>query len=156
MRRLRNSAPVVLAALLLALVAEAQLPARQYVLQNGATTAVGGNIAHASGFTTAAVQIFIASGSAPHAIIVFEQALSATHFAAGLCNPIDGGASHSGVSIMPSNSATVVLSWRCNITGANWFRTRIASISGGQVSVYATLLPGGSAHAIASMGGRLT
>lgn len=152
MRRPRSSALALACLLGFALVAEAQLPIRQYVLQNAATSAVGGTVAHVSGFTVAAVQIFIASGSAPHAIIVFEQALSATHYTAGLCNPIDGGASHSGVSIMPNNSATVALSWRCNVTGANWFRARLHSISGGQVSVYATLLPGGSAHAIASMG----
>lgn len=156
MRRLRSSAPFVLAGLVFAIVAEAQLPTRQYVLQNAATTAVGGNVAHVSGFTVAAVQLFIASGSAPHAVVVFEQALTATHYTAGICNPIAGGASHSGVSIMPNNSATVALHWRCNITGANWFRARIDSISGGQLSVYTTLLPGGSSHAIASMGGRLT
>ena len=153
MRRLRAS--LLLAALLCAVPAHGQLPVRQYVLQNGATTAVGGTVAHASGFTTAAVQIFIASGASPHAVIVFEQALTATHFTAGLCNPINGGASHSGGSIMPNNSATVALHWRCNITGAHWFRARIDLISGGQVSVYASLLPGGSSHAISSMGGRI-
>ena len=153
MRRLRAS--LLLAALLLAVPASAQLPVRQYVLQNAATTAVGGTVAHVSGFTLAAVQLFVASGSAPHAIVTFEQAITDPPYTASLCTPLSGGAAHSGVSITPLISASVSLHWRCNVTGSNWFRARITSISGGQLSIYATVLPGGN-HSASSMGRRFT
>lgn len=152
MRRPRASL-LALAVLLVAVTAHAQLPVRQYVLQNGATTAAGGTVAHVAGFTLAAVQLFVASGSAPHAVVTFEQALSTTHYGALTCTPTDGTTPHTGVSIMPNNSATVPLYWRCNVSGANWFRARIVSISGGQLSIYTTILPGGS-HSASSMGRR--
>jgi len=153
MRRLRAS--LLLAALLLAVPASAQLPVRQYVLQNAATTAVGGTVAHVSGFTLAAVQLFVASGSAPHAIVTFEQALAESHYGAAICTPVSGGAAHTGVSITPLSAPTANLYWRCNVSGSNWFRARITSISGGQLSIYATVLPGGN-HSASSMGRRFT
>jgi len=153
MRRRRSSVLLLVVGLLCAAPASAQLPVRQYVLHNARTSAAAGNVAHASGFTLAAVQLFVASGSAPHAIVTFEQALVDSHYSAALCTPVSGGAAHSGVSIMPSNSASVSLHWRCNVSGSNWFRARINAISGGQLSIYATLLPGGS-HSASSMSRR--
>lgn len=128
------------------------VPTRTYVLQNAAASAVGGTVAHALGFTTVAVQIVVPAGSSPHFVIQFQQSLNAAHWTATLCNPLNGAAAHSGVSVTPAAAPTAPLHWRCNITGAVWFRSAITSYAGaGHVTAYAVLIGGGSVHAAALM-----
>lgn len=148
------AATLALAAGLLAIApaARAQVATRSWILQSAATTAVGGTVAHASGFTLAAVQLFVPSGSTPHAVVQFEQALTDTHYTASLCTPLNGTVAHSGVSITPAGVGTAALHWRCNVSGATWFRARIVSISGGSLTIYAALMSGGT-HTAARLRG---
>ena len=109
----------------------AQATTRTYILQNAATANGAGAVAHAAGFSLATVQIVIPTGSSPIFTIQFEQSLNDTHYVATLCMPHVAGMWHNGVSVTPATAGTASLLWRCNISGAQWFRARLLNYTGG-------------------------
>ena len=141
----RRLAAALGALLLLPSLAAAQLPARAYLLQHAATSTGGGNVAHAFGYTLATVQIVVPTGASPHAGVQFEQSLNDVHYTATLCTPLSGGPAHTGITFTPASVGTAALHWRCNVTGAFWFRARIIQYTGaGAVTVYGVLTAAGS------------
>jgi hypothetical protein len=124
--------------------ASSQVVSKTWILQNGATAASTGTVAHVYGYTLATVQIVFPTGtSSPHVVVQFQQSMNNIHYVSLPCSPVSGAADHSGVSVTPTSAATADLFWRCNITGAYWFRTEITSFTGGgSVSIFAVIMSG--------------
>lgn len=132
---------------LLALVvvrsASAQFLTRPYILQNAATAAGGGTVAHVGGFSLMNVQVVNGTGASPVFVVQFEQSLNDIHYTATLCYPLHAGA---GVT-----TASAPGHWRCNVSGSLWFRARLTSYVGaGPITVYGVLMAGGT-HAASLM-----
>ena len=125
------------------LEAGSQGVARTWILQNLATAASTGTVAHVAGFTVATVQIIVPAGNSPAATVVFQQSMNDIHYASTRCIPTDGSSAHTSVTFTPANVGTQPLLWRCNISGAYWFRTQVQYFSGpGSVSVFGIMTAG--------------
>lgn len=137
---------VVLGLLLLILAsreAASQGVAKTWILQNAATAASTGTVAHVAGYTVATVQIVVPTGASPTATVAFQQSMNDIHYTAIRCLPTDGTSAATSVSFTPANIGSAALQWRCNISGAYWFRANITVLTGpGSVSVFGIMTSG--------------
>ena len=113
----------------------AQVASRAWVLQSNATSVAGGQVAHATGYVIATIQVSVRSPAAqpPRFVVRFEQSMNATHYHSISCVP-----HHWGSMMVSEVSADALV--RCNLMGAQWLRANITTYAGaGGIDVFAVL-----------------